>query len=57
MALDVDGLVHRVRDTPGQPAAVPNPQGRAEAEEDQEALGNGREPLGIGWRVQSTMHD
>ena len=52
MALDVDGLAHRVPDVPPQPAGVPTVQRRAEAEEDEEDLGNGRELLGIGWRVQ-----
>lgn len=48
MALDVDGLAHRVPDVPPQPAGVPTVQWRAEAEEDEEDLGNGRELLGIG---------
>eukprot|EP00966_Prymnesium_polylepis_P047198 1092770-Prymnesium_polylepis.2 len=55
MALDVDGLAHRVLDVPAQPADVVIVQWRAEAEEDEEELGTGREPLGelrTGWRVQ-----
>ena len=46
MALDVDGLAHRVRDVPAQPALVVKEQWRAEAEEDEEELDNAREPLG-----------
>mmetsp|Transcript_30425 Transcript_30425/g.78919 ORF Transcript_30425/g.78919 Transcript_30425/m.78919 type:complete len:241 (-) Transcript_30425:334-1056(-) len=57
MALDVEGLVHRVLDVPAQPAGVVKVQWRAEAQEDEEQLGNEWEPLGraAGWRVQLVL--